>query len=539
MMKSFTSTFYAFFLLLTHFIQASCPHCNPCGTVPFPPNTGLVTPDPILDSPDVWRFESEPNLRPMKVTVSTNKSAKSSGLIFLAPYANSSDATYGQSGALILDDLGNPVWFRPLSSPNLMNTDFRVQTLNGKSVLTFWQGTIATAPGYTNLASGSPEPNGCFYILDNTYRVIKTVKAQHGFVCNLHEFLITPDNTALCLCSKKVPMDLTSYGGPQDGFIYDVAVQEIDLNRDKLVFFWNALDHIPLTDSYLPASNAFDFENVWDVYHLNAIGLTDNKDEIIVSGRNTWTIYKINKTTGKIAWHLGGKQNNFTMGPGTHFSWQHDPRFLSNHTMSLFDDNCCESSTIPPQTPPAHGLTLKLNFENMTAILDRTYFHDPLIQVSSQGSVQNLDHGNKFIGWGDTQYYSEYKKEGNTVENPSLNTVYRAKMPGNNITYRAFRNEWTGKPFYSPTIAINAIDHLINIYTSWNGSTQTTAWKVLGGDHPDHLHKINIVKKSGFETLIQVKDIGPYFQVKALNKRGKVIGKSNIVFFRPGDTPIL
>ncbi len=34
----------------------------------------------------------------------------------------------GQTGSLIADNSGDPVWFRPLSSTNLQNTDLRVQT---------------------------------------------------------------------------------------------------------------------------------------------------------------------------------------------------------------------------------------------------------------------------------------------------------------------------------------------------------------------------------------------------------------------------
>ena len=135
-----------------------------------------------------------------------------------------------------------------------MNTDFRVQTLNGKPVLTFWQGTLATPPAYTNAPGGSSEPGSCYYILDNTYAVIKTVSAQKGFTSDIHEFLLTPNNTALFLSTKAVPMDLTPYGGPQDGYVQDFAIQEIDLHTNKLVFFWDALEHIPLTDSYEPAS---------------------------------------------------------------------------------------------------------------------------------------------------------------------------------------------------------------------------------------------------------------------------------------------
>src|SRR6185312_11106806 len=113
----------------------------------------------------------------------------------------------------------------------------------------------------------------CYYILDNTYAVIKTISAQEGFTSDIHEFLLTPSNTALFLSTKAVPMDLTPYGGPKDGYVQDFAIQEIDLQTNKIVFFWDALQHIPLTDSYEPASSATSSGNIWDAYHLNSIGL--------------------------------------------------------------------------------------------------------------------------------------------------------------------------------------------------------------------------------------------------------------------------
>lgn len=507
-----------------------CRRCAKCGTIPYPSNTGHITPDPILDSPQVWSFVSEPNLHPMKVTVKTNKPGTSSGFIFVAPYTVSEDALYGQTGSLILDNEGNPFWFRPLSSPNLMNIDFRVQKLNGKRVLTFWQGTVATPTTYTNTPSGSSEPGSCYYILDNTYRVIKTVKARKGFTSDVHEFLITPNNTALLLSTKAVPMDLTPYGGPQNGFVQDFAIQEIDLKTNQLIFFWNALEHIPLTDSFQPASSASDSNNIWDAYHLNSLGLTDSDDDILLSGRNTWTIYKINKPTGNIIWRLGGKQSSFTFGPGATFSWQHDARFLAKNRISMFDDNCCESeSSIPPGTPPAHGLILQLDLDNMTANLHRSYYHDPNLQVATQGNLQSLKNGNKFIGWGEAQFYSEFKKAGNTVFDPAFNLIYDAQMPGNNFSYRTYRHKWVGKPFYPPSVVVLSINGKFTVYTSWNGSTETTAWKVFAGHSPDKLSKVKTADKSGFETAIAVTNQGPYFKVKALNAKGKVIGVSKVV----------
>jgi hypothetical protein len=130
-----------------------------CGTVPYPSST--QTPAQILQGPQVWSFVSAPTLHPMKVTINTFNPATDPGYVALAPYSFSADATYGQAGALIFDNSGNPVWFRPTGNLNLMNTDFRVQQFNGKPVLTFWQGTLATPPTYTNAPGGSSEPGSC------------------------------------------------------------------------------------------------------------------------------------------------------------------------------------------------------------------------------------------------------------------------------------------------------------------------------------------------------------------------------------------
>lgn len=498
--------------------------CAKCGTIPYP--TDYKTPDPIIHSSQVWSFVSEPNLHPMKITVNTFLPGTSSGFVFLAPYGFSSDAMYGQPGSLIVDNTGNPIWFRPLSSPNLMNTDFRVQTFHGKPVLTFWQGTLATPPAYTNAPGGSSEQGSCYYILDKTYAVIKTVSARKGFISDIHEFLITPRNTALFLSTKKVPMDLTPYGGPKKGFIQDFAIQEIDLRTNRLLFFWNALEHIPLTDSYQTASSATSSDNIWDVYHLNSIGLTDDVDDIIVSSRSTWTIYRINKPTGDIVWRLGGKQSSFAIESGGEFSWQHDARFLPNNLVSLFDDNSNGSSD---SEPPSHGLILQLDLDNMTASINRTYYHAPNISVASQGNLQSLPNGNKFIGWGQSPYYSEYNEEGNTEVNPTLNLLYAAQIPSTNYSYRAYRHDWSGKPFYPPSIGIKSSKGRITVYASWNGSTKTTQWQVFSGSKPKKLSLIDSAEKSGFETAIPVTKKGPYFQVKALNSRGKVIGESKII----------
>ncbi len=102
----------------------------------------------------------------------------------------------------------------------------------------------------------------------------------------LHELLIRGDD-AWVTANKNIPMDLSSYGGAYNGALIDSAVQEYNLKTGKLLCNWDALDHIPLSDSYatLP-TNGFP----WDAYHVNSIDLAGN-GTFLVSMRDTWAAY--------------------------------------------------------------------------------------------------------------------------------------------------------------------------------------------------------------------------------------------------------
>ena len=311
----------------------------------------------------------------------------------------------------------------------------------------------------------------------------------------------------------------------------DFSVQEIDLLTHNLVFFWDALEHIPLADSYQPISYTSSAGADWDPYHLNSISLTDNPNDILVSGRNTWTVYRINKLTGHIEWELGGKQSDFTIESSAQFSWQHDVVFIESNVISMFDDDCCRnSSVVPPDTPYSHGMILNLNFGKMTAAMDKTYYHTPNLNVSSQGDLQILNNGNIFIGWGQEPYFSEFAYGGNESDNTTQNLLYDAIMPGNNMSYRTYRYSWVGQPSYPPSLAVKqSANGQPTAYVSWNGSTETTRWIVLSGSSPANLSFAESAVKSGFETAIQVSGADKYYAAQAIDAHGNILGVSNVV----------
>jgi hypothetical protein len=391
--------------------------------------------------------------------------------------------------------------------------------LNGERVLTFWQGTVALPRIATNLPPGLPEPGACWYMLDRRYRLVGTLTPQNGFTADVHEFLITPRGRALFTSTRSVPMDLTAYGGPSNGAVADYQVQEIDLATGRLVFSWDALEHLDLAETNVPASTADASDGyVWDAFHLNSLEEGPG-NELLISSRSMWAIYDVDKSSGGIRWQLGGQRSDFSFAAAdATFAWQHMARFLPGDRISLFDDECCLNPDTPP-VAPSHGLVLRLDFRTMTATNAASYFHAPQLSANSQGGLQTLANGDRLVGWGAKPYYSEYT--------PAGRLLYDVRMPGFDVSYRVFRDSWVGRPDDRPRAAAARIGGHDVVYASWNGSTETAAWRVLAGRTPSSLSVVvSKATATGFETAIPVRSRAPWYQVKALDTSGAVIGTS-------------
>src|SRR5205807_2439323 len=153
---------------------------------------------------------------------------------------------------------------------------------------------------------------------------------------------------------------------------------------------------------------------------------------LLVSARNTWTIYRIDPRTGQVGWRLGGKHSSFKLAAGAATAWQHDPRLLPDGSISIFDNG--SSPTVHKQS---RGVVLAPGPGGAIALRGQLTHPSPIL-TESQGNMQALGNGDWFVGWGQVAYFSEFS--------PAGQLLFDAHFPAHVESYRGFRFAWDAQP---------------------------------------------------------------------------------------------
>ncbi len=451
-----------------------------------------------------WTFVSAPKLHPPRLQVLTHTAGLAQGDFLAASNgAGGASASGSQSGPLIMDDKARPVWFRPTPSSIL---DFEQETYLGAPVLVWIQGSEV-------------------HVVDRHYRRVAVLRARAPWAIDGHDASITGGDIWVTVVRRVSNQNLTAYGGPRDGSVLDVGVQEYRLSSGHLIRTWDALNpggkaNVPLSASEQPAGSGPMVNHgpkLWDAYHLNAVQALPDGD-LLISMRNTWAVYLINPVTRGAVWTLGGKDSSFRLGSGTAFAWQHDARLIhptqggqgKNVELTLFNDN-----NGGPTAHPSAGLILSLNTIAHQATLVHAYRHHPPLSSGILGSMQLLPGGNALVGWGSEPYFSEYTSSGRKLLD--------VRWPGGNGSYRVlFTNTWVGMPYYPPRGAVRGR----TVYASWNGATQVARWEVLAGSSASSLRVVATRGRTGFETAIRLGQSYGAYEVRALAASGRSLGSS-------------
>src|SRR5918993_881937 len=442
----------------------------------------------------VWDFRSRPDLSPAAVDVTTRaREDTAPGYVFVALKEGA-----GEHGPMIIDDQGQLVWFGRYRSAR----DFKMQYYKGRPVLTWWEGKVVAGHGV-----------GEYVIFDGSYREIARVRAGNGYRGDLHEFFITPEDTALLTAYVPTQTDLSPIGGSEDGTVWDGISQELDLETGEVLFEWRSLDHVSVQETYREPPQ--DPSTALDYFHINSIDI-DFDGNFLISAKGTSAVYKVERETGEILWRLGGKESDFEMGQGTRFAYQHDARRQRDGTITIFDNGAS-----PKVHEQSRAIVVELDLDEMSATLVREFTHPNELLSTSQGNVQMLPNANLLVGWGSAPYFSEYSNEGELL--------FDAKLLGDGQSYRAFRFPWSGQPSDNPAVAVEqGPDDKVTLYASWNGATEVESWQVLAGSTPDQLKPVGSAPRRGFETTVAVRTAEPYVAVQANSASGRVLGTTKV-----------
>ncbi|THW04560.1 hypothetical protein D6D24_10512 [Aureobasidium pullulans] len=435
--------------------------------------------------------------------------------------------------------------------------NLKVQEYKGEKVLTYWVGDDAVG--------GHGE--GYFYVLNNKYEEIASIRGVNNLRADLHELTITPEGTALVTFYQIYPLNQPGVFKIKDTvWIWDCLFQEFDIAKQELVFEWRASKHHHLNESYAPLNgDGYTTDHPYDWYHINSVE-KDDLGNYLISARFTSSITYINGKTGEIIWVLGGKRNSFSdlsNGQATNMAYQHLARFhplttfpkllakeISDHGVAKHKDGITKQLLSAfdngIDSRPARGILIELTYPSqgvstnapLTAKLVKSYEHPLHIPSISQGSMQlvtsNLTTDSDphvLIGFGYTGVWTEYLADG-TLLCDSRITTENAFGKGHVQSYTALKYHWTGQPSYPPS-AVPGIAKT-SVFVSWNGATEVESWQLRFLLDGEAGKVVATADKTGFETEMPFpedfdKESMRYFIVEALDSDGHVLGKTDIV----------
>jgi hypothetical protein len=455
-------------------------------------------PNPPAPPSDYQSFSTLQGARPPTLTVTVPDHDPAAGDIFVT-----NGPGPGRYGPLIYTPQGQLVWFDQLSN-GVVADNLTVQSYQGRRDLTFWKGRVLA------LAFGQ----GQDIVMNSSYQTVATVRGGNGLEADLHDFQLAPRDVAYVTAYNPMRCNLASQGGPRDGVILDGAVEQIDIKTGLVRWEWHSLDHVSATESETsPPSNT-----PWDFFHINSID-PEPGGNILISARNTWAAYQVQRGTGEILWRLGGLWSSFKMGPGTKTYWQHDARVLPNGDITIFDDG-----SDPPEESQSRAVRIAVDLRTHQARLVTAYTHpNPPLLAASQGNTQTLPGGNTVVGYGGVPEVTEYAKSGSLL--------FDAHLPLDQVFYRAFRFPWNGLPS-SPPVAVAGFNNTGEetiVRISWNGATGVAAWSVLAGTHPPSLTQQATIRANAFEGSTILPKAYGYVAVQALDSAAHVLGTSHAV----------
>ena len=270
-------------------------------------------------------------------------------------------------------------------------------------------------------------------VMDEKFRPIDKVTllatAKHGpLLAEEHDMLMLDDNHYIVL--GKYAKDFTLANSKKTKIIHN-AIQEI--KDGKVLFDWTSEDYPELEKICYERSPELPIKDP-DYMHINSLAIDPKDNNLVVSSASGYYVAKIDRKTGEIIWILGGMQDQFNIPHSMIFVRQHHAHYLSNGKLALFDNHRQFLSKIykiaAVETGPSRILIFDLDEKNKKINSVKSI---PLgTRIAVMGSIQELDDGGWFIGYGDSPRYSI------KLIDKNWKTQWIMKVQKPYVTYRAY-----------------------------------------------------------------------------------------------------
>ncbi|HEY6462907.1 MAG TPA: arylsulfotransferase family protein, partial [Polyangiaceae bacterium] len=318
-----------------------------------------------------------------KITTTTTPQAGSEYVLLSTVSLNPTVETY----AIMMARAGNAVYYRTFPQQEVQ--DFQQYKLaSGATVYACTVGEFNPA-GWTL---------GVDHVMDDKFNDVTDIQilpnAQHQTLpAEAHDFVMLDTNhyVAETYVQRTVDLSKVNPAWSSAAPVMNAIVQEV--NNGSVVGEWDSGNEMSLyTDSV--DGNAFGPTTVSDYMHLNSIAVDPADGNWILSLRHTNSIIKVDHTTAKILWTLGGKEDMFGLTDDQAFSHQHHVRVQADGSITVFDNG--------NDAHQSRAISFVLDETNHVVTSFQVLAERPLAdpQTGFMGSVSLLPQGRIFVGWG-------------------------------------------------------------------------------------------------------------------------------------------
>ena len=258
------------------------------------------------------------------------------------------------------------------------------------------------------------DPRMAHEIRSPSGELLRLVRTK-GAIIDGHEFRERANGNVLVDSYVPETADLRRFGGPAKAAIVSAEIQEIDPGG-RVLWRWNSRGHIGLGETgrwwhNVLANPRRRLQGLasFDPVHINSIE-PRGRDEVVISTRHTDAVYGIRRSTGEIAWKLGGIETADSLrvvGDPAHklLGGQHDARVAADGSLSIYDN-----SKDRPRRPRV--VFYRLNLGQREAVYSGQ-LNDPAVKKSHCcGSARQLPDGGWLVSWGDNPLVTQFDAQG-------------------------------------------------------------------------------------------------------------------------------